>query len=134
MKCLGFGPVQQAIYDALRTNTDLVAAVDGRIYDDVPQNEIFPYVSFGEFTSVSYRTHSGPGEEISVSIHVWSKYDGFKEAENIASIINSCLGDAPLEVVDHETIRCFFDYASGLRDTDNVRHITLRYRVLVRQV
>ena len=88
------GPLQKTIFDALKADSVLSAApVSGRIFDDVPDNIVFPYVRIGEFETQPWRTMTRPGEEVLVTVHVFSAERGNKEAQDIRDRVNRTLGD-----------------------------------------
>jgi len=82
--------VQQKVFQALLTNTNLVSKVTG-IFDSVPENTNLPYVTFGKIASQPLNTKTSDGEMISVSIDIWSEKQGKKETVDIMSEIELTL-------------------------------------------
>lgn len=82
--------VQQKVFQALLTNTNLVSKVTG-IFDSVPENTNLPYVTFGKIASQPLNTKTSDGEMISVSIDIWSEKQGKKETVDIMSEIELAL-------------------------------------------
>lgn len=82
--------VQQKVFQALLTNTNLVNKVTG-IFDSVPENTSLPYVTFGKIASQPLNTKTSDGEMISVSIDIWSEKQGKKETVDIMSEIEQTL-------------------------------------------
>lgn len=82
--------VQQKVFQALLTNTNLVSKVTG-IFDSVPENTNLPYITFGKIASQPLNTKTSDGEMISVSIDIWSEKQGKKETVDIMSEIELAL-------------------------------------------
>ena len=82
--------VQQKVFQALLTNTNLVSKVTG-IFDSVPENTNLPYVTFGKIASQPLNTKTSDGEIISVSMDIWSEKQGKKETVDIMSEIELTL-------------------------------------------
>jgi hypothetical protein len=127
-------PIQQAIYNRLTGDSALMTKVTG-VFDYVPDNQAFPYVTLGEATSNPYRTFSRFGEEVTITCHIWSRYDGFKEALDILNEMNRLLADKDdLSVTGYDLICCFYEFSETLRDPDGItRHVPVRYRLVVQK-
>src|SRR5690606_34227972 len=75
------GPeLQKAIYDALKT---VPAVAGGRVYDSVPSNAEFPYVTIGGEQTVDDGNSCEDGWEVFTDVHVWSRKPGFPECKEI---------------------------------------------------
>lgn len=127
------GPIQQAVYDILKADSVLMGKVSG-IYDEVPTNSVFPYITLGEMTSIPYRAFSVFGEETTVTLHIWSRAKGFKESAAILSDVNRLLADTEITVAGYEIASCSYEFSETLRDEDGItRHIPVRYRIQLQQ-
>lgn len=122
-------PIQQSIYGKLTGDAELMNKIKG-VFDDVPENQPFPYITIGEMTSGPFRTFSRFGEEITIMLHIWSRYKGFKEASEILADMNRLLADQALEVPGYDVVACFYEFSQTMRDEDGItRHIPVRYRI-----
>src|SRR5690606_40268145 len=93
-----------------------------------------PIFTIGEATSVPFRTMSRFGEECTVTLHIWSRYKGFKEALEILDDLNRLLADQDLSVAGYDTAACFYEFSETLRDPDGkTRHVPVRYRIIVQK-
>ncbi|MGG3624397.1 DUF3168 domain-containing protein [Bacillus gobiensis] len=90
--------LQKALFQRFTNDTALSSKVDGRIYDAVPENTPYPYVSIGEPTNNPFDTKSSLGENIILSVHCWSSYNGKKEAYEILNLILQSLSGPPLQI------------------------------------
>ncbi|NTX58940.1 DUF3168 domain-containing protein, partial [Myxococcus sp. CA039A] len=94
------------------------------------EGQAFPYVTIGDVTSVPNRTFDHFGEECTITLHIWSRYNGFKEAAEILDDLNRILADTVFSVPGWEMQGCYYDFSETLRDPDGLtRHIPVRYRV-----
>jgi len=139
--------VQIAIYSALSGSNDLVALLASRInaagmpaiYDDVTQagdsgnDSAFPYIVIGGDSVLDMSTDTSSGGDISVTIDVWSRYDGKRETKRIQAAIYQALHRAALTVPDHDFIGCDFDQEQPVTlDPDgHTYHGVSSFRVLI---
>lgn len=124
-----FFAIQQAMYSRLTQDADLMNRING-VFDEVPQDQPFPYVTIGEATSVPNRTFDRFGEDCTITLHIWSRYKGFKEAAEILDEMNRILADAVFTVPGWETEGCYYEFSETIRDPDGItRHVPVRYRV-----
>ena len=142
--------VQIAIYSALSGSNDLVALLASRInasgmpaiYDDVTQagdsgnDSAFPYIVIGGDSVLDMSTDTSSGGDISVTIDVWSRYNGKRETKRIQAAIYQALHRATLTVPDHEFIGCDFDQEQPVTiDPDgHTYHGVSSFRVLIDEI
>ncbi len=111
--------LQGAIYAALSNDADLTTVLGGaKIYDDVPQSTIFPYVTIGEIETRDWDTQTSTGHEHIVTLHAWSKYKGRKQVQNIIAAIDAVLDDKNLTLQDHTLVNLHVIFWSAMRDLD----------------
>lgn len=114
----------------------LATAPDGSaaIYDHVPQETDFPYVSIGDTTSIEWDTDTSLGSEDTVTIHVWSRYRGRKETKEIQLELYNALHRHNLTISGATTVTCDWEFAESEVDTDGLtRHGITRFRLLIEQ-
>ena len=122
-------PLQLAVVGKLRAHAPLMAQVTG-VFDKVPEKQPHPYVSLGSITENVDDAHNQRGLEASVVLHVWSKYDGFKEAAGILAELDAALDRQPLTVPGWRDVSIAHQQHTELRDPDpDIRHINVSYRV-----
>ncbi|MFK7695403.1 DUF3168 domain-containing protein [Paenibacillus sp. HJGM_3] len=121
--------IQTAIYARLTNDATLMAKLTG-VHDEVPQDAAFPYVTLGESTSIPWRTQSRFGEEVTITLHIWSRYRGFKEALQILEDLNRLLADQVFAISGWEMSACYYEFSDTIRDDDGItRHVPVRYRL-----
>ena len=124
--------LQKAVYDALTANTDLTAVVSG-VYDHVPADTAFPYVTIGETTIADWSSKSFDGQVHALTLHIWSRARGRKEVKEIMALLYDTLHDASLSVEDQELVNIRFDFGQTLLDADGFTvHGIQRYRAVTR--
>lgn len=128
--------LQKALYAALTSNAPLTGMLGGaKIYDDVPRGASLPYITFGQSTLRDWSTGTEPGYEHLITLHVWSRVNGEREAHQIMSAIRDCLHDVALTVAAHRLVNLRFEFSDMLRDSDGETiHGIVRYRAVTEPV
>lgn len=122
-------PLQQAVYSKLTADAPLMALVTG-VFDYVPQTQAQPYVTIGSTTEVPSDAHNQRGLTSTMTLHVWSKYRGFKQAAEILAAMDAVLDRQPLAVAGYRDVSLAHQQHQELRDPDpEIRHIAVTYRV-----
>ncbi len=90
--------LQAAIAGALAAHAGVrsFAGAPPRIYDDVPEKPVFPYITIGDDETRDWSTGSDAGAEHGLTIHVWSRYAGRREAKLLMDEIAAALHDQPV--------------------------------------
>lgn len=131
------GPLQAAIYQRLTASADLMAKVKG-VFDAVPDNQAFPYVTLGEDTDIEWSSRPGAmdGHEVTHTLHIWSRYKGFAEAKQIGDLVTQAITSAPLALSGgFRAVSTGLDMVQYIRDQDGVtRHGVIRFRFRIQEV
>lgn len=124
--------LQAAIYQKLRSDAVLTALLGGaKVFDDVPQQTTFPYITFGQSLMRDWSTGSEDGNEHVVTLHVWSRAAGKKKVHEIMSTIEGLLHDRPLLLSGFRLINFRHEFSDARRDNDGeTYHGTVRYRAV----
>lgn len=122
-------PLQQAVYGKLTADSTLMGLVTG-VFDEVPEDQAFPYVTLGSITELADDAHDRQGLTAQVVLHIWSKYRGYQEAAQILTAVDQVLDRKPLVVDGFTDISIAQAQHQSMRDTDpTLRHINVMYRV-----
>ena len=106
-----------------------------RLFDDVPQDTPFPYVTLGEVTTLDWSTSTELGSEHRFVIHTWSRYGGRKEIKSIMSVVYDLLHDADLPISGHVLVNLRFLFSDVFRDADGeTYHGVMRFRAVTEPV
>lgn len=134
--------VQGALFQALN-NSNVKSAVKG-IYDAVPEfpkgcDQGFPYLTIGEAIHNEWDTDDTLGNNVSIDVHVWSrygkKYRGRKEAKEIQGLIYKALHRQELTYETYDIISVDFENSQTFKDADGLTvHGVSTFRILIDEV
>jgi len=136
---LSIGTVKTSMFSVLKNDSTLTARITG-VFDFVPNNTAFPYVTIGDndLEESKLNTFGRKGKELNIYIHIFSAYNGDKEALEIANIIDGLLDWATLTLTSHthivtsfEGVRIYTEEADP--NINKIRHAILRYRVITQE-
>jgi len=125
---------QQALFTVLSGDSNLTTTLGASIYDDVPDHQAvtFPYVTIGEDTMLDYSTKDLVGSDVTVNLHVWSRYRGSKEVKQVMDRVHTLLHDSNLTVTGRNLINLRSEFSDVLRDPDGItRHGVMRFRAVM---
>ena len=121
--------LQKAIYQILAASLPLQAIVAGRIFDEVPQGEHFPYIVIGDDDLKPWDLDCKLGFEALITIHAFSRYKGRKEAKEIGAKIYDLLHNASIVTDNFTSAVCVSDMQTTMVEGDGVtRHLVARFR------
>jgi hypothetical protein len=135
----GLKEVQDAIYSRLSGDSTLGALVEG-VVGDAAAGQAYPYVlitnALGDPWNTLGGTSTGRGYEYRISVHVYSQYEGDKEAQEIRDRVIELLNHYDLSVSGFSTVIC--EYLSDrlfLKDIEKIqtRHLPIIFRVRIHQ-
>jgi len=107
-----------------------------KIFDDLPENEDFPYIVVGEISARNWSSKFENGQEITVTLHIWSQYRGRKETDIIANEIEQALTSSDLEL-GNSFLGSFqkFESYDLIIDMDGItRHGIIKMRYLIEEL
>jgi hypothetical protein len=111
--------LRAAIRGALSADAPLAALLGGsKVYDEPPRDAAVPYVTLGENVVADHSTATEPGEAHTLTLHVWSRHGGHKEAHEIAGAVLGALVDVPLALEGHHLANLRFILADVRREPD----------------
>ena len=121
--------LQKAIYQILAASLPLQSIVAGRIFDEVPQGENFPYIVIGDDDLKPWDLDCKLGFEALITIHAFSRYKGRKEAKAIGAKIYDLLHNASIVTDKFTSAVCVLDMQTTMVEGDGVtRHLVARFR------
>ena len=127
--------LQGAVVQRLKADALVTSLVNGRIYDSIPQNAMFPYVSYGPGTFVRDDADCLNGFQAFVQLDVWSRAVGNPEALKIADAVERALHDVDLALATNALV--FFNHIQSdpARDPDGLTtHVVMRFEGFVEQL
>ncbi len=128
---------QQAVFNALSASTDLQNFLGSppRLYDHVPQGDVFPFAVYSTTHIAPYDTKTEIGFEQTIEIDIFSRYRGSKEARDILQAVYNALHRATLSISGFVLIACEFHSAEILLENDGLTtRANARFTVLTQVV
>ncbi len=128
--------LQKGLYQALQADPALIALLGApRIYDDAPQNAQFPYVTLSQTQIRDWSTGTETGAEHTVTLHVWSRSRGKKQAFEVLAAIQALLHDQTLPLENHRLVNMRHEFSQVRRDPDGeTYHGIARFRAVTEPV
>lgn len=122
--------LRNSITQVLGGSSDLAALLGGvRIYDEVPEQASFPFITLGQSVIRDWSTGSEDGGEHRVTLHVWSPFGGKKHVQNIIQAIRTSLRDRPLRLADRHLVTLRHEFSEARLDPEGDSfHGIIRYR------
>ncbi len=125
--------VQQAVFDALAANPAVQAVLgpSPALYDYVAPGAEFPYIVYGPVHAESYDAKAESGFEQIVTLNIWSRYRGGKEAKEIFQAVYDALHRANLSVAGQTFVLSEFHSADFSLDEDGqTYHAAVRFTIV----
>lgn len=125
--------LQQSIFARHSADAPLATLLGGqpRVYDDVPQGSDFPYLTLGQSIARDWSTGTEEGNEHILTLHVWSKAKGKKEAHEIMGAVRTLLHEQALSLPGHRLINLRHEFSEARRDPDGETvHGITRFRAV----
>jgi hypothetical protein len=124
--------LQTSITEALTGDPAVVGLLGGaKVFDHVPRNAAFPFVTFGQSLARDYATALGEAEEHILTLHVWSEGGRREEAYDLIAAVRRVLHDAPLSLADHKLVNLRQEFSDARREPERESwHGIIRYRAV----
>jgi hypothetical protein len=132
MSASAYHAIQKSIFQILTSDPTLMAKVVG-VFDYTPGNTEFPYITIGEATDTSFTVYGTLGQDLTMAIHVWSRYLGYAELASILDDIMELLGNKIIPLDDGWVASgSWYVGTQTMVESDGItRHAITRYRYLV---
>jgi hypothetical protein len=124
--------LRQALFSALNAHPGLANALGGaKVYDEPPRTIAFPYVTMGDASATDWSTGSSTGIEHALTLHIWSREGGQKQAHLIAGEMLQAMEAVNLTVPGHRLVNLRFATADIRREKDGATwHGIVRFRAV----
>lgn len=124
--------LKTAIRAALLADVTLTGMLGGaKVFDDVPRGVGAPYIAFAEAVARENGTATDRGHLTELTLHVWSRQGGSREALAIAEVVEAVLDDGPLTVAGHHTVSLRVTATETRRQPDkDLTRVALRLRIV----
>ena len=113
--------MQKGLRAALVANAGVSAIVSTRVYDEPPQNVVFPYLRFDDITANAFDTDSTVGSAVDITIEANSRSaSGRVEAVQMVEAVRAALHrqEGSVTVTGFTLVELIFQTYSVTRDPD----------------
>lgn len=107
-----------AILAALKASTTLSAALGTRMFDDVPEDPVFPYLTVSAMDESDWSTDTEEGSTVEIQIDVWSRAAGRAECETLLRAVRDAIVGTTLTITGHAHVILTFTTGHVVRDSD----------------
>ncbi|MBP2459590.1 MULTISPECIES: DUF3168 domain-containing protein [unclassified Rhizobium] len=112
---------QDVILRLLKESAAVQAIVGDRIYDGVPDDAVFPYISFGPSDYNPDDADCIDGREEAIQLDCWSRDDGLKwPCKQLVDAVKSALHDHDDELTSGALVQMRVTLARVLDDPDRI--------------
>lgn len=126
--------IQTAIGDILVPSNVLDATLASLgvtgVFDDraIPENQAFDYITIGDMQEKSNNTLGRRGYNNTVTVHIWSRAFGNKNAQLILARLNQLLDQQHLSLATQAHVSTMYDMSQFLPQPDGLTlHVPVRY-------
>lgn len=124
--------LQAALVGKLKADPGVQAVVGQRVYDEVPANPTFPYISLGDNQVLPDKADCIDGTEINWQLDGWARDHTFPVPKQISKAVIACLDDQELTVSGYAAIIVELERIDYLHDPDGItRHVAINFRFLI---
>jgi hypothetical protein len=112
---------QVGVLAALKANSGVTNLVSSRIYDEPPQDVVFPYLRFNTIQPNAFDTDTSQGALVDISLEAHSRSaSGRVEAAQIAEAVQAALHrqETSVTVVGYTLVELIFSAISVTRDSE----------------
>lgn len=123
--------LQKAVYAALAGNSPAIAG--GRVYDQVPRDPTFPYVTIGDEQLIDDSNSCSDAVEAYADVHIWSRPAGGSklEAKDLAADVIERLA-TQITVIGFANNLGLLETQRAFRDPDGkTEHVVLTFKYLI---
>jgi len=128
--------LQTGLRAALLADAGLVSALGGgQVFDDVPREAPFPYITIGDIDSRDWSTQTSRGHEHTVTLHLWSRYRGRKQVQDLIAEVDRILDGAAPPLTGHRLVNLSTVFWTAQREPDGeVYRGTMRLRAVTEPI
>lgn len=129
--------LQAAIVGKLKNDAGIQAVVGNpaRVYDEVPMNPTFPYISIGDNQVLPDDADCIDGTEVFWQIDGWARDPTFPMTKKISKAIVAALHNQEITVSGYAVIVCELNRTDYLHDPDGItRHCAVNIRFLIQSM
>lgn len=122
--------VQKHVYSEMLSDAVLQNSLTGGIHDMIaPPEADYPYMVIGDWTESNDDMQANVGRQCTATIHVWSNYEGSKEAKLIGNQICVVIDRKPFVTENWNCNVVYLEYVNNMLGSDDRKqHLIMRFR------
>lgn len=125
--------VQAALHAALEADAPLMGTVTG-VFDFVPPQTAFPYVTLGEMRVTDVSTVECTLRQVEPVLHVYSRSKGRREVSDIMEKLHARLHNGALPIAGYTLVSLRFAGSDIVQERDgNTYHGRMRFSAVVQK-
>ena len=112
--------VSKAIHGLLSAdpNIQAVLGVPPRLYDNPPEDPIFPYLTYGPMRSEDISADGAVINSHTLTLHIWSRYGGRAQVMEALAAVTGALQSGALALQGVKLVRAQISYTDIFRAAD----------------
>ena len=114
--------LQARIYQILSGDSTIASLVSTRIYDNAPDNAVYPFIQIGDDEFEDWSSHTFDGFSVTFTIHVWTQAQGMKTCKQIQTRIHELFHNVRLVINAQKTVSLRAGLATSMLDPDGRTH------------
>lgn len=105
------------VYNKLKSNLIIQKQLDGRVFDCVQKDAVYPYIVVGETNVTNKETTTSMVEDVGITLHVYSQARNRDEASQIIRFLGFVLNNE-IEIDYYSFIKSRIDTQEVITDID----------------
>ncbi|AAX91672.1 TPA: DUF3168 domain-containing protein [Staphylococcus aureus] len=105
------------VYNKLKSNLIIQKQLDGRVFDCVQKDAVYPYIVVGETNVTNKETTTSMVEDVGITLHVYSQARNRDEASQIIQFLGFVLNNE-IEIDYYSFIKSRIDTQEVITDID----------------
>lgn len=105
------------VYNKLKSNLIIQKQLDGRVFDCVQKDAVYPYIVVGETNVTNKETTTNMVEDVGITLHVYSQARNRDEASQIIQFLGFVLNNE-IEIDYYSFIKSRIDTQEVITDID----------------
>lgn len=127
--------LQKALLRLLKADVVLNEWVNRRVYDHVPEQAEFPYITFGTASTYDWSTFTERGSEHLLTLRIWNSKTGRKTVLEIMDRLDRLLLAALLKLEGHKLVSLNLEHTqTSLADNQGGFAGIMRYRAVTEEL
>ena len=125
--------LQKTIFTTLNGDNTITSTFSAKVHDHVPEGTSFPYIVIGEETMTDESSAKTLDfNNFTLTIHIFSRNRGRKEAKQIMARIYELLHNQNLSVTGANHINTRFEFSDVIKENDGLTyHGVQRFRTIL---